>query len=85
VSGHAIASAHISQLQLPCSRRSLQSGGDSSSHSARLPPVTSTGGFPAPHGLLHCASPPKHHLGSRIVLQRNRTSGFVLPTWEGVV
>lgn len=40
--------------------------------------------FPASHGLLHCASPPKHHLGSRIALERNRTSDSVLPTWEGL-
>lgn len=41
--------------------------------------------FPASHGLLHCASPPKHHLGSRIALQRNRTSDSVLPPGRACV
>jgi hypothetical protein len=37
-------------------------GGDVSSRSVRRPPVASSR-LPAPHGLLHCASPPRQHLG----------------------
>jgi hypothetical protein len=52
----------VPQLRLPSSRQSLRPGGHVSSHSVRQPPATSSR-LPAPHGLLHCASPPRQHLG----------------------
>jgi hypothetical protein len=56
------ARLRVPQIRLPSSRRPFRPGGHVSSHSVRRPPVASSR-LPAPHGLLHCASPPRHHLG----------------------
>src|SRR5690242_11239708 len=52
----------VPQLRLPSSRQPLRPGGHVSSRSVQRPPVTSSR-LPAPHGSLHCASPPRQHLG----------------------